>query len=461
MGSTAPVSWKTLVYYLIAIGAVIATGVAANLTSTQLAAASIFAGIIFGALFFWTYRLAFAFLGLAAMLALGVIDVKTIVAFAGLDIVLFLVGMMIVIGFLEERRFFEHIVDAVVDKVGDNGRLLVVVLMVMAAFSAALVDEVTSILFMAATVFNITTRLSVRPLPLLMMVVFATNVGSAATVVGNPVGVMIALRAGLTFSDFLQYATPVALACLALTIGICMFVFRTYIRELDTALLATEGSPVDSHSNTASLLWPGLLFGGVILALVLHTQIEKLLGLDKNAMLLGAALIGASIALIATGAHARELVERRVDWWTLSFFLALFASVGALQLTGVTGRIATGVLEASGGEGAPLFVMFTVVAAVLSAFMDNVLAVAMFIPVVSDLGLAGVDNFPLWWGMLFAGTLFGNLTMMGSTANIVAIGMLERRRLDQVSFLAWLKYGVLVAVPTMTLAIVLLLWRFY
>ncbi len=461
MGSTAPVSRKNVAYYAATVAAVTLTAIAADFTSTQIKATAVFAAIICGALFFWTYRLAFAFLGLAAMLALGVIDVKTIVAFAGLDIVLFLVGMMIVIGFLEERRFFEHIVDAVVDKVGDNGRLLVIVLMVMAAFSAALVDEVTSILFMAATVFNITTRLSVRPLPLLMMVVFATNVGSAATVVGNPVGVMIALRAGLTFADFLVYATPVALACLALTIGICLLLFRGYINDLDAALVATEGSPVDSHSNTNGLLWPGLLFGGVIVTLVLHTQIERLLGLDKNAMLLGAALIGASIALIATGVHARELVERRVDWWTLSFFLALFASVGALQLTGVTGRIASGVLDASGGEGPPLFAMFTLVAAVLSAFMDNVLAVAMFIPVVADLGTAGVDNFPLWWGLLFAGTLFGNLTMMGSTANIVAIGMLERRRLDQVSFLQWLKYGAVVAIPTMALATGLLLWRFY
>ncbi len=461
MGSTAAPSRRNVLAY---VGLVIAASLGAwwaEWDVTQVRATAVFAGIILGALFFWTYRLAFAFFGLAAMLLMGIIDVKTIVQFAGLDIVLFLVGMMIVIGFLEERRFFEHIVDAVVDKAGGTGRRLTVVLMIMAAVSAALVDEVTSILFMAATVFNITTRLKIKPLPLLMMVVFATNVGSSATVVGNPVGVMIALRAGLTFSDFLWYATPVSIACLILTIGICLLLFRKYIAEMDGALRAMEGSPVDQHSNPKSILWPGVLFGGVILTLVLHTQIENLLGLQKNSMLLGAALAGAAVALVAEGIHARDLVERRVDWWTLSFFLALFASVGALQLTGVTSNIASGVLAASGGDETALFFVFTSVAAVLSAFMDNVLAVAMFIPVVSDLGLAGIDNFPLWWGMLFAGTLFGNLTMMGSTANIVAVGMLERRKLDQVSFMAWLKLGVVVSVPTLALAMGLLYWRFY
>ncbi len=154
-------------------------------------------------------------------------------------------------------------------------------------------------------------------------------------------------------------------------------------------------------------------------------------------------------------------MERRVDWWTLSFFLALFASVGALQLTGVTGEVASGVRSAAGDDEGILFAVFVGVAAVLSALMDNVLAVAMFIPIVEDLEASGVDGFPLWWGLLFAGTLFGNLTMMGSTANIVAIGMLERRGLDQVTFFGWLRVGVVVAVPTLLLAAGILFLRFY
>lgn len=462
MGSSGPPQARTWGYYFLSLAAVAGATILLGWGTDKTRAALLFTAILAGALFFWTYRLAFAFFGLATMLLLGVLDVQGVVEFAGLDIVLFLVGMMILIGFLEDRRFFEHVVDGLVGRIGTSGRRLTLTLMGLAAVSAALVDEVTSILFMAATVFNITSRLQIRPLPLLMMVVFATNIGSSATVVGNPVGVMIALRAGLTFSDFLRWATPIAVLALLLVMGLCLLVFRRYIRDLDTRLCSAEAPVTEAHAQGLRDLWlPSVLFGSVILALVLHKQIESWFGLEKNAMLLGSALYGAAVALLLTGQRARELVERRVDWWTLAFFLALFASVGALQLSGVTGEIADGVLAVAGDDPRALFVAFMGVAAVLSALMDNVLAVAMFIPVVADLGAAGQDAFPLWWAMLFAGTFFGNLTMMGSTANIIAIGMVERRGLDHVTFWGWLCIGAVVSVPTLLLAMGLLYVQFY
>jgi len=93
---------------------------------------------------------------------------------------------------------------------------------------------------------------------------------------------------------------------------------------------------------------------------------------------------------------------------------------------------------------------------VLSAFMDNVLAVATFIPILQDLHTIGVSTFSLWWGMLFAGTFFGNLTMIGSTANIVAIGMLERRKLGFLSLADWIKPGAIVSIATLAIATVML-----
>jgi Na+/H+ antiporter NhaD/arsenite permease-like protein len=88
--------------------------------------------------------------------------------------------------------------------------------------------------------------------------------------------------------------------------------------------------------------------------------------------------------------------------------------------------------------------------------LDNVLAVAMFLPVVSSLGAEGAHVFPLWWAMLFAGTFFGNLTLIGSTANIVAVGMLERERGTHISFFEWIRAGVFISIPTLALAILLL-----
>ena len=141
-----------------------------------------------------------------------------------------------------------------------------------------------------------------------------------------------------------------------------------------------------------------------------------------------------------------------MDWWTLAFFLLLFASAGTLRYVGVTREIAEGVTAMTGGREGWLLVGLTWGSGLLSAVMDNVLAVATLIPVLEDLQGLGVFTRPLWWGLLFGGTLFGNLTMIGSTANIVALGILERDERIHIRFGQWLAPGAVVAIPTLLLA---------
>lgn len=455
--------------YALTVFAVLVLTSMVGLSWRQVASVTVFSILILGTLLFWRFRLAFALVGLGILLGAGLLTVDKLIEFAGLDIILFLVGMMTVVGYLEERRFFERIVERVIQLTGQDASRLVMSLMLLSALSAALVDEVTSILFMTATVLHITGRYRVNPVPFVVMMVFATNIGSSATVVGNPIGVMIALRAGLTFQDFLRWATPISILALLMAIPLVTRYFSREIQELSTNMLAvpvaaSEGdetrakeTEADGETIERDMRIPWLLFLGTILGLVFHRQVEELLRLEKNSMLVGTAVIAAGIALFLERERARELVERRVDWWTLTFFLILFASVGTLDFVGVTSILAQALFSATGGEQLQMLLLFTGVASVLSALMDNVLAVATFIPIVSELGELGVHSFPLWWGMLFAGTFFGNLTMIGSTANIVAIGMMERRKIGRITIGEWIKPGALVSIPTLSLAIVLIL----
>jgi len=431
-----------------------------DLDFKQIASLVAFLGFIFGTLLFWRFRLAFALIGVVTLLSLGLVDVPTMIDFAGLDIILFLMGMMIVIGFLEERRFFEYIIDKLSALAGASGVKLVLLMMILAALSAALVDEVTSILFMSASMIHLCLRVKINPVPFIIMLVFATNIGSAATVVGNPVGVLVALRGGLTFIDFLRWATPISIVALAIVIPLSGFYFRKEIKLLDERLkltvVETTKKGEDANQTTRDLLVSALLFIGTISALILHSQIEALLHLKKNTMLIGTALAAAAIAILIDRERARQLVERRVDWWTLSFFLLLFASVGTLNYVGVDQKIAAKLTSLPLGE-IPLLVVFTTLAGLMSAFMDNVLAVATLLPIVEELGTFGINNQPFWWGALFAGTFFGNLTLIGSTANIVAIGILERRELGHITLKEWIKPGALVSIPTLAVALLLLI----
>lgn len=454
---------RGIVYILIILSLTILSSLI-GFSSSQVLSLSILFMVIFGTILFWRFRLPFALLGISLLLAFGLLDIPHLIEFAGLDIILFLMGMMIVVGFLEKNFFFESLVDALVRYIGPKPIFLLITLMVVGALSAALVDEVTSILFMTATMIHLTSRFGVNPIPFVIIQVFATNVGSSATVVGNPIGVMIAMRAGLTFQDFLRWASPISLCALLITIPISLWYYSKEIHDWKAKMkgrrLAEEKFPLHkgkAHQQAVCIL----LFIGTIAGLILHAQIEKILGLPKNTLLIGTAFAAAGISLLLEKDRARELVENRVDWWTLSFFMMLFATVGTLKYVGTTEIVAKSLLSWVGENPKILFVVVTWTIGILTGFMDNVLAVAIYIPIIQDIGKTGIDVTPNWWGILFGGTLFGNLTMIGSTANIVAIGIIERQRIGHITFGCWIKPGAIVSIATLAIANLLIYLQFY
>ena len=135
------------------------------------------------------------------------------------------------------------------------------------------------------------------------------------------------------------------------------------------------------------------------------------------------------------------------------FFMFLFASVGSLEYTGTIDIFSSYVTRLTDGGLIRTMLVVAIIAGMMSAILDNVLAVAVLIPIVNDLIALNPElRFPLWWTLLFAATLFGNLTPIGSTANIVALGVLNRRHMGHISFREWLKYGFAVTLTTAVVA---------
>src|SRR4051812_9158869 len=191
----------------------------------QILSIGIFSMFIYGTLLFGEFRLAFAFGGIALLMACNLLTVERFTQAASLDVLIFLIGTFLVIGFLEESRFFEHIVSAIVGAIGPRPQWLLIVLMMIASISSALVGEVTAVLFMAGAMLHLTGKYKLNPIPFIIMLVFACNNGSAMSSVGNPIGVLIALKTGLGFTDFLKWAAPVALAVNVVTYAICRWWF--------------------------------------------------------------------------------------------------------------------------------------------------------------------------------------------------------------------------------------------
>jgi Na+/H+ antiporter NhaD/arsenite permease-like protein len=217
----------------------------------QILSIGIFSMFIYGTLFYGEFRLAFAFGGIALLMACSLLTVERFTQAASLDVLVFLIGTFLVIGFLEESLFFEHIVSTIVGMVGPRPQLLLVTLMVLASIASALVGEVTAILFMAGAMLHLTTKYKLEPIPFIIMLVFACNNGSAMSSVGNPIGVLIALKAGLSFVDFVKYAAPTAIVVDVVTFLICRWWFADAFRQFAAAVQQEFGVKARAVAQTA------------------------------------------------------------------------------------------------------------------------------------------------------------------------------------------------------------------
>lgn len=424
---------------------------AIGMSSHQALSVSIFAASILGTLFFWDFRLSFAFLGTSVLLMTRTIDMEHLIKFSSLDVILFLVGMMVLIGALKEEGFFSWIVRLILRVKNLNAYKFIIILSASSMLLACAVDEVTSIIFVVAAIFAICDYFGVESTPFIIISVLATNVGSAGTVLGNPIGILIASKSGLTFEDFIIKAFPLAIICLTATIAAVMFWYRKPIAQLNSAMKKIGANDainkIHIEPPSAKLKVTLAVFLATLILISLHRRLELLWNLAPNTILLIAPLISSGCVMIWKWRKARTYIERDVEWWTLVFFLLLFAQAGALKYTGATDVLAGKIIGISGNINF-LIPAILWMSAIGSSILDNVVLVAAFIPIIQSFQSLQVNLQPLWWALLFGGCLGGNITLIGSTANIVAIGILEKEKNIRMTFLRWFGIGLTVGVIT-------------
>ena len=424
-----------------------------GMDASQSTACAVFISIIFGTLFFWGFRLAIAFLGLAVLIFNKSMDIPTFVNSSSLEVIMFLVGMMVIVGALRDLGFFTWIVQLIVSMPNLNGRKFIFVTAAASALLACAVDEVTSIIFISTLIFQVCDRLKLNPTPYILIAVLATNIGSAGTMMGNPVGIFIGTKGQLTFGDFMIWSFPLMLVSLFSVIGMLLWYFRKDLAKFDVSLKERTERGLSIAPVVKVPYMRGLiLIVLTVVAIASHHQTEELLGLEKNSVLLVMPLICAGIVMILKPDRARHYIEAEVDWWTLIFFMLLFAVAGTLEHTHVDQVLANGFSKIAGTTTESLVPFIFSVSAFGSAFVDNVIFVAAFSPVIEQLSVT-VKDLPLWWALLFGACFGGNITMIGSTANIVALGMLEKHGGSQISFFQWFKIGLLCTIVSGVLAV--------
>ena len=412
----------------------------------------IFSASILGTLFFWDFRLSFAFIGTSVLLMTRTIDLEHVIEFSSLEVILFLVGMMVIIGLLKDCGVFAWIVSLILRLQKLTGRKFAIFIAAISFILACAVSEVISIIFIVAAILEICEYFEADPVPFIILSVLVTNIGSAATVLGNPIGILIASKSGLTFEDFIVKAFPLAVICLLSTVLILLFWYRKPIRFLDEQMRKLGANDIliklISVPPERNLKVSLGIFGVMLVCIALHHRMEVAWGLPANTVLLVIPLVASGLVMIWKHQKARKFIERDVEWWTLLFFLLLFVQAGTLKYTGATVFIAQHMIQATGNNPGLLVSSMLWISTIGSSILDNVVLVAAFIPVVQGFHGLNMNLQPLWWALLFGGCLGGNITLIGSTANIVAIGIVEKEKHLKISFLTWFWVGLSVGLVT-------------
>jgi Na+/H+ antiporter NhaD/arsenite permease-like protein len=407
----------------------------------------------------WVHRLAAALGGAAVMLLIGATDAEH--AFfseeAGIDwnVIFLLLGMMLIVAVLQRTGVFEYIAIWAVKRAKGRPFRVMVLLVVVTAVASAALDNVTTVLLVAPVTFLVCDRLGVPVVPFLIAETLASNIGGAATLVGDPPNIIIASRAGLSYNDFLVYLAPLVVVLLALFVGLCRWLFRGAFRYDPGRAAAIAGLRERDAIRDGRLLVLSLAVLAVVTAaFVLHTVLH----LQPSVV----AIIG-GLALLALSRLDAKDVAKDVEWPTLAFFAGLFIMVGGLVATGVVDKVARAAATATEDRLLLASMVLLGVSAVLSAIVDNIPYVATMSPVVAEIvashGAHSAKDV-LWWSLALGADLGGNATAIGASANVVVLGIAERNG-RRISFWEFSKYGLIVTIITIALSAGYLWLRFF
>lgn len=389
------------------------------------------------------YRTSIALFGAFIMLLLNIVSQEVAIEHIDFNTIGLLIGMMIIVNIMKKSGIFEYVaIRAAKMSKGDPWKI-VVLFSLITAISSALLDNVTTILLIVPVTLVITDTLELNPIPFLIPEILIANIGGTATLIGDPPNIMIGSATHLGFMDFALNLTPVVVVILIVTLLILKRVNRNEycckeenfekINKMDETLAIKD-----------SLLLKKSSF--VLLMTIMGFMFHQLLGYESATV----ALVGAATLLLISKIDPEEIFLE-IEWTTIFFFAALFILVGALVEVGVIEMLAAKLIGLTKGNLFLTTMIILWVSAIASSFLDNIPFVATMIPLIKSMEAMGtMDANPLWWALSLGACLGGNGTLVGASANLIVVGMLEKKG-RKLAFVEYMKIGF----PIMLVSVVI------
>ena len=380
-------------------------------------------------------RPAAASLGTVLMVACGVMTTKQAYAAVDYDTLVLLLGMMLISAYLGLAGFFDWAADRILQEAPTPTRLLLYLMLTSGGLSALLVND-TVCLMLTPLVVAVMLRGQLPLAPYLLALAMSANIGSVATLVGNPQNMIIGQlgRAHLTFPGFSKSMIPVAVMCLAVQYAVLRFGFRRVLAQAVIRKTPGEPTPLDRRLVGVTFVVLALVFAGFMAGLNLAWT----------------ALTGGAVVMVLARRDTHQVLKL-VDWHLLVFFAALFVVVEGLNSTGLPDRIYASLRPLFGSSASAQAWNLAWFSAVGSNIFSNV-------PFVLVAG-KWIGNFTqpelMWKVMALATTFAGNLTLLGSVANLIVVE--SARGHCEVGFWDYAKYGIPVTLLTTAVGMTVLL----
>lgn len=368
------------------------------------------------------------------MILVGIISQEEAFKHIDFNVIFLLAGMMILAGIVRKTGVFGWLAIRAARVAGGEPYRILVVLCVITAVASALLDNVTTVVLVGPITLFLAARLGLSPVPFLIGEIIASNIGGAATLIGDPPNILIGSAAGLDFVAFLSNMLPVSVLSLAAFLVSARWLFRGYFKvdaKLRDAVLNLDEREMITHPKLlrTSLIVLGLTLLGFLFHGLLHLEPATI------------ALTGAVVLMLVAREDPAEVLQE-VEWPTLFFFIGLFMLIAGVIEVGLIEVLAEAAVALTGGATAPTAMLLLWMSGVLSGVVDNIPYTATMIPVVQQLS-EGQQSDVLWWSLALGADLGGNATIIGASANVILVNLAAREG-HPIGFWDFLKYGLLV-----------------
>lgn len=388
------------------------------------------------------HRSVAAIAGAMVLLLSKMMTVDSAISYIDFNTIGVLIGMMLFVAVVKNSGIFEYIAIKSAKICKGNPWRIMIMFAVITALLSGFLDNVTTVLLIGPMTLAITHILGIDPVPFMITEILASNIGGAATLIGDPPNIMIGSAANLSFMDFIGN-TGLASVLVMIATMICMyFIYGRKMHVAQEAMQAVmnldEQKAIKDH---ALMIKSVVLVVLIALGFVFHAQF----GIESCTI----ALTGAAIMLLIGKQDADEIILG-VEWSTILFFTGLFVVVGGLVETGVIGMLGDTLMSLTGGHPVLTMMIILWLSAIFSAILDNIPFVATLIPLILAMQKDGMDVTALWWALSLGACLGGNGTLIGASANVVLSGISAKDG-HPITFMGYLK----IAFPLMILSIII------